>query len=145
MEIQQQLKERLRLLTDNALLDMVEGQSTEYTAEARAMIDEEIAKRGGIEVVKEKAKQSEKPLQSKDDLDRLKKFFFVTVIAACGLFIFAVKGSYWFYWLCLFAMIAGLLAVLFKPKYNPEDEIKELLSKRLGEEYSGPEDKESGV
>lgn len=128
-ELSKQLKNRLEALSDDALFEMIEKKSGEYTPDALAMINAEVAKRGGVDALKESVERAEKAQPANEDISTLKKFFFVTIIAACGLFIFALNGSYWFYWICLFAMIASMFAVLFRPKYNPEDEIKELLGK----------------
>ncbi len=90
-------------------------------------------RRGGLEALKERVSHAENSGDSKEDLARLKRFFIVAVIAACGLFIFALNGSSWFYWICLFALVAALFGVLFNPRPNPEDEIKELLEKAKSE------------
>ena len=125
----QQLKEKLSLVRDEVLLRIAEGTQSEYTPEARTIIEAEVSKRGGVEALKERVDQSEKPEQSNEDLVRRRKFFIVAMIAACGLFIFVLNGSSWFYWVCLFALVAALFAVLFNPPVNPEEEIKEMLQK----------------
>ncbi len=141
----QQLRQKLALLRDDALLRISESTQSEYTPEARTIIDAEVSLRGGLEALKERVSLAEKTGQSKEELARLRRFFIVAIIAACALFIFALNGSSWFYWICLFALIAALFGVLLSPRPNPEDEIEELLEKAKSEggtssagEFSSP-------
>lgn len=131
-----QLKEKLAFLSDAALLEMAESKSGEYTSDAFNLINNEVVRRGGLESLKTRALHAEKPQPNPGELTRVKRLFAVTVIAACGLFIFAVNGSSWFYWICLFALMGTWFAVLFRPRHNPEEEIKELLSKAHGDAES---------
>ncbi len=123
-------------MRDDALLRISDSPETEYTPEARRIIEAEINMRGGLEALRERVNHAEQPDQSIEELARVRRFLIITVIAGCGLTIFAFNGSSWFYWICLFALIAALFTVLFNPPANPEDEIKELLEKAKSEDPS---------
>ena len=131
-------------MRDDALLRISESGPSEYTAEARALIEAEVGKRGGPEALKEQVSHAGETGKSREELARLRRFFVANVMGACGLFIFALNGSSWFYWICLFALIAVMFAVLFNPPANPEDEIKELLEKAKEESSSPVTDAEEG-
>ena len=135
------LNERLALISDAALLEMVGKGSDEYTREARAMIDAEVSRRGGIDALKEKTKGAETSQPAGEDRTTVRRVFLVAVFAACALVIYLLDGSFWFYWVCLFALIASWFGVLFLPRHNPEDELNEMLSKAAQEQ--GTEDNES--
>ncbi len=124
----QHLRDQLKLMSDEALLRKVESGSEEFTAEAFELINAEVTNRGGRENLKlavEETRARQK-LLPRQDLALLKRFYPVVVLVAYGFFMYAINASLWFYWLCLFTLVASLFAVLFRPPFNPEDEIKEL-------------------
>jgi hypothetical protein len=140
----QQLRDRLPYLSDEEILAMVQTRPEEYTPEALAVINEEVVKRGGLQSLKEKAGKSRSEdqttqggtstlppeLQDSNEIAaKLRRLYPLYVAAAYGLFMYAINGSLWFYWLLLFALIAAFFAVLFRPPFNPQDEIKELNSR----------------
>jgi hypothetical protein len=67
------------------------------------------------------------PDQSNEIVARLKKFYWVPVLVAYGLFLYVIRGSLWFYWLCVFAMIAFWIRVLINArKLTLEEEYAEI-------------------
>lgn len=140
--IDQQLKDQIASLPDRILLHILEGQSDSYTPEAIASASEEIAKRGGIEVLKQELERSESKKsgsdvqaehpsnespESDEILVRLKKMYPLLVLVAYGLFMYVINASFWFYWLCLFAFLGALFAVLFVSReITLEEEGKEV-------------------
>lgn len=140
--IDQQLKDQIASLPDKTLLHILEGQSDSYTPEAIAFASEEIAKRGGIEVLKQEVERSESKKsgsdvqaehpsnespESDEILVRLKKLYPLLVLVAYGLFMYVINASFWFYWLCLFAFLGALFAVLFVSReITLEEEGKEV-------------------
>jgi hypothetical protein len=140
------LREQLALMSDEALLERVENRSQEFTPEAQQLINTEVANRGGLEAVRRKVEESRasQKLQPFENLAILKRLYPVVVLITYGLFMYAINASLWFYWLCLFALIASLFAVLFRPPFNPEDEIKELTSRAAGDEGPPPPALEPG-
>jgi hypothetical protein len=136
-ELDPHFVERLASLTDDALLAIARTAHDQFTPEALAFVNEEVLRRGGLDALSERVSAAEKQNAPNDETVRLKRFLLVAVIAACGLFILALNGSSWFYWICLFALIAALFAVLFNPPVNPEIEVKDLLLKAK-EEGSSP-------
>jgi hypothetical protein len=133
------LRDRLAILTDQALLEIVESKSEQFTPEALETIHIEVANRGGLEALKLKVEESRarQNISPGEKHIILKRSYPVIVLVAYGLFMYAINASLWFYWLCLFALIAALFAVLFKPPFNPEDEIKEL-SARIADDTGSP-------
>ncbi len=142
----EQLKKQLALMTDEALLARVENKSEEFTPEALSIIDAEIARRGGLEALKRKVEESRHSRGSAPDesLRLLKRAYPAIVLIAYGAFMYAIRASLWFYWLCLFLLVASLFALLFKPPFNPEDEIKELSAGTAGGAGSTPPIPEPG-
>ncbi len=142
----ERLNNRLALLTDESLVEMAERKSNEYTPEALRSINEEVARRGGLEYLKKKVQaaqeQGVRPADVSEDSARrlamIKRWYPFLVVLAYTFFMYAIKASLWLYWLMLFALIAWLLAVLFKPPYKPQDEIRELLEKAAAQEASQP-------
>ncbi len=136
------LRACLRAMSDESLLAIVENKSDEYTPDAVALTNEEISRRGGIEVLKQKVLQSpaippdtrpqdtrtpEIPDQSNEIVARLKRFYWVLVLAGYGLFVYVIRGSLWFYWLCVFVMIAFWIRVLINArKLTVEEEYAEI-------------------
>ena len=145
-EIEEKLGERLALMTDEALLGMIENKSEDFTPEALAIINAEVAHRGSLEALRSKVEESRKQqtLPQVGSLVLLKRFYPVLVLISYGLFMYSIHASLWFYWLCLFALIASLFAVLFKPPFNPADEIRELNAAVEGDPGSPPAIVESG-
>ncbi len=137
MENDLRLRERVRLLSDDSLLDMVESHAGDYTKDALEIIHDEIVRRGGIESVRLNAEKLRKEQEagagpsvgSAQRVALLRRFYPVLVIAAYGSFMYVIQASLWFYWLFLFILIAWLFTSLLRPPFKPEDEIKELLSK----------------
>lgn len=154
LPIDQQLKDRITSLPDEALLRISEGQTELYTPEAIAFADEEIEKRGGIEVLKQKVErpepmksgshdQEEHPSkespESKEILVKLKILYPLSILAAYGLFMYVFNASFWFYWLCLFAFFGSLFAVLFiSREMKSEEENKEIEGEMARESDSPP-------
>jgi hypothetical protein len=140
--IDQQLKDRIVSLPDVALLRILESHTELYTPEAIAFATEEIEKRGGIEVLKQKVESSksmksvsrgqeehpskESP-ESEEILVKLKILYPLFVLVAYGLFVYVFDASFWFYWLCLFSFFGSLFAVLFMRRETKwEEESKEI-------------------
>ena len=128
------LTERLALISDQALLEMVEKKPDVYTREAGEMIEAEVSRRGGMEALKERVKTAQKVSPSGDEQLVRWRVFLVAVFTGCGLLIYLLHGSYWFYWVCLFALIAAWFGVLFLPRHSPDDELKEMLTKAAQEQ-----------
>ena len=159
VSIDQQLKDRIASLPDEALLRILEGQGELYTPEAIAFANEVIEKRGGIEVLKQKPEHSEstksgshdqeehpsnESSESEEILVRLKKLYPLFVLAAYGLFMYVINASFWFYWLCLFAFLGSLFAVLFiRREMKSEEEGKEIAGGMAQETDSPPSVKKS--
>jgi hypothetical protein len=136
------LKERLSAMPDETLLSIMENKPDDYTAGAIALVEEEIFARGGLEVLKRKVRQfrSESPesrhpetqppelhAESNELLDRLKKFYLVLVFVAYVLFLYVIRGSLWFYWFCVFGLIAFFIRVLIRARrLTPEEEYEEI-------------------
>ncbi len=148
--IDETLKARLAILSDEVLLQIVEKKSDEYTPEAMAFVTEEVTHRGGLEDLRKKVEHakepgtpgSEKKPLSKEALALMKRSYIVLVIVCYGLFMYVINASLWFYWILLFALIASLFAVLFRPRFDPEQEIKELVA-RMGNEAEQHADSEA--
>jgi hypothetical protein len=129
-------------MSDESLLAIVENKSDEYTPDALALTNEEISRRGGIESLMQRVQQSREekqdsppqethrpqiPDQSNEVVARLKRFYWVPVVVAYGLFLYVIRGSLWLYWLCVFAMIAFWIRVLINArKLTPEEEYAEI-------------------
>lgn len=129
-------------MSDWSLIAILENASDEYTPEALAIAREEATTRGGIEFLKEKIFRlhpgtidtvrqgkvpTEIPGQSNEILDRLKRFYHVIVLAAYIVFELIIGGSLWFYWLCVFVMIAFWVRVLIRARrLTPEEEYADI-------------------
>jgi hypothetical protein len=140
--VEQDLKARIAAMSDESLLAIIEIRSGEYTSDALAFADEEASRRGGIEFLKQKIQQShlvpsgsgtqtarpsETPDQSSEILARLKKFYWVFILAAYGLFMYVLDGSLWVYWLCVFVMIGFWIRVMIRARTRtPEEEYTEI-------------------
>ena len=136
------LKERLTAMSDEALLTIIENKPDDYTADTLAIVEKEIAARGGLEVLKQNVQHSifepteshhrevnphEPPSQSNELVTRLKKFYLLLVLAAYVLFSLVIHWSLWFYWLCVFAMIAFYIRVLINARrLTPDEEYEEI-------------------
>ena len=130
----------------------MEGQSESYTPEAIAFASGEITKRGGIEALKQEVERSESKKSGSQDqeehpsnqspesdeiLVRLKRLYPLLVLVAYGLFMYVINASFWFYWLCLFAFLGALFAVLFIGReITLEEEGKENAGSVAGESDS---------
>jgi hypothetical protein len=140
--VEQDLKTRIAAMSDESLLTIIEDKSAEYTSDALAFADEEASRRGGIEFLNQKIQQShpvpsdsgtqtarpsEIPDQSSEILARLKKFYWVFVLTAYGLFMYVLDGSLWVYWLCVFVMIGFWIRVMIRARTRtPEEEYAEI-------------------
>ena len=129
-------------MPDEALIAIVEKISEEYTPDALAFAYEEIERRGGMDVLKERVGQAgpsrsaeqvanrdvpQLAEASNDLLDRIKKFYWVFVTAGYGVFEWIVGGSWWFYWLCLFVMIGFWIRVWIRARtLTPDEEYAEI-------------------
>ncbi len=118
------------MMSDESLLERADRKAEEVTPEASAMIESEVAGRGGLELLRQRVEDSgTRPHQTTaENLRFVKRLYPVVVLLAYGFYMYAIRASLWFYWLCLFALVASLFVVLFRPPFNPEDEIKELVS-----------------
>ena len=127
-------------MSDESLLGRVEKNEGDFTLEAWLIIDAEVMKRGGLDALKQKVAESGSPpvAVSTESPSFLRRFYPLAVLVAYGSFMYAIDASLWFYWLCLFALIASLFALLFRPPLNPEDEIAELASGGPGVAGSDP-------
>jgi hypothetical protein len=149
------LKERLSAMPDETLLSIIENKPDDYTADALAFVKEELSARGGLEVLKQKVQQSRSESQesrhpethppelhaeSNELLDRMKKFYLVLVFVAYVLFLYVIRGSLWFYWFCVFGLIAFFIRVLIRARrLTPEEEYEEIakeMAKKTGSSTS---------
>ena len=129
-------------MSDESLLAIVENKPDDYTADALAFVEEAIASRGGVVALKQRVRQSH-PESSESHshelhparlaappneiVARLKRFYLMIVFAAYDLFMLAMGGSLWFYWLCVFAMIASFIRVLIRARrLTVEEEYEEI-------------------
>jgi hypothetical protein len=138
--VDQHLKAQIVSMSDETLIAIVENNSDEYTPDALAFARKEVSRRGGIEFLKERLLQvrdlppaeiSQEPETSADDSgeigNRLKKSYWVFVLAAYILFIYVIRGSLWVYWLCVFVMIAFWIKIFINAKkLTPEEEYAEI-------------------
>jgi hypothetical protein len=140
--VEQDLRARIAAMSDESLLAIIENKSSEYTPDALALVIAEISSRGGIEFLKQKVVQSppfstddrvqeESPPEKSDPSDeiqaRLKRFYWLFVLVAYGLFMYVVDGSLWVYWLCVFVMIGFWVRVMIRARTRtPEEEYSEI-------------------
>ncbi len=136
------LLEYITSMPDESLLAILENTTQEYTPEALAFANEEVSRRGGIELLKEKVQQTlvkqsdlhsqhQLPIDSTDSSTevaaRLKKFYWIPVLAAYIVFVYVIRESLWLYWLCVFVMIAFWIRVFINArKLTPEEEYAEI-------------------
>ena len=129
-------------MPDESLLAVAANTTEEYTPDAVALANEEIVRRGGIEFLNRRVAQHhvipevggsqevrppEIPDQSDDVFSRLKRFYWVFVCVAYGLFVYVIRGSLWLYWLLVFAMIAFWIGVWIRSRrLTPEEEYAEI-------------------
>jgi hypothetical protein len=129
-------------MPDESLLAILENAPQEYTPEALAFANEEVSRRGGMELLKERVQQihvaqsdvhtqRELPSVITDSTNevaaRLKKFYWIPVLAAYAFFMYIIRESLWFYWLCVFVMLAFWIRVLINArKLTPEEEYAEI-------------------
>ncbi|HEY6951710.1 MAG TPA: hypothetical protein VI758_04845 [Bacteroidota bacterium] len=133
---------RVSAMSDESLLAIVEHKPDDYVSEALLIVNEEVARRGGVEFLKQKVLRSpavsktpsvsgelqpEMRDQSNEIIDRLKKLYPLLVIAAYFVFEYIIGGSLWLYWMCVFAMIGFWIRVMIKARtLTPEEEYKEI-------------------